>query len=172
MNRCAPLQNQCFVQGIHRPVQDKGGAKPYNEIDMAASPLSKILLIDSEPQFVYLIKRYADYCGCLMVQAEWTSDISDLVASEKPSIIFLRISRPELDYSGQLRSLKSGISTMKIPIVVCSSSDVALQDWTHEADACLVQPIMFTDFTRIISEVGLDILVKDVDKKEAAGKKG
>jgi CheY-like chemotaxis protein len=135
-------------------------AQPYNGIDMANSLLSKILLIDSEPQFVYLMKRYADYAGCLLIQTELITDIVDLVEKENPSIIFLSISHTETDYSGLLQMLKSRVSTMKIPIVVCSSSDVAQQDWTHEVDACLIQPIMYSDFTRIISELGLEIMAQ------------
>jgi CheY-like chemotaxis protein len=124
---------------------------------MITSSFSTILLIDADPQFVYLMKRYVDNCGLILILADRSANILDLVEKEKPSIIFISVYQSATDYSDYLRTLKARVATSKIPVVLCSASEAALQDWLYEADAYLIQPIMYTDFTRVISEVGLDI---------------
>jgi chemotaxis family two-component system response regulator PixH len=126
-------------------------------IDMVTISPSKILLVDNDPQFIYLMKRYVDNCGFNLVLADWSANIIALVEKERPRIVFMSVSQPEVDYSGLLRTLKSNPSTSKIPVIFCSTSEAALQDWMLEPDECLIQPIMYTDFIRIISEAGLDI---------------
>jgi CheY-like chemotaxis protein len=123
---------------------------------MATTSAVKILLINSDPQFVYLMKRYVDNCGFNLILAERSADIIDLVEKELPGLIFVSISHPEADYSGLLQALKSRPSISKIPVVLCSASEVVLQDWMLESYECLIQPIMYADFVRIISEAGLE----------------
>jgi CheY-like chemotaxis protein len=127
----------------------------YNDIDMTSSTPAKILLFDSDPQFTYLMKRYVDNCGFRLVLAGQSANIVDLVEKEKPSLIFLNVSRAEVDYSHLFHELRSRPSTSKISIILCSASEVLQQDWMLEADECLIQPIMYTDFIRIVSESGL-----------------
>ena len=126
-------------------------------IDMVTTSPSKILLVDNDPQFIYLMKRYVDNCGFMLILADWSANIIALVEKEEPRIVFMSVSHPEADYSGLLRTLKSRPSTSKIPVILCSASEAALHDWMLESDECLIQPIMYTDFIRIISEAGLDI---------------
>jgi CheY-like chemotaxis protein len=127
---------------------------------MVTSSLSTIFLIDADPQFVYLMNRYVENCGFVLILAERSANIIDLVEKTKPAIIFMNVRQPESDYSDLLRTLKSKTSTAKIPVVLCSASETTMRDWMLESDECLIQPIMYTDFIRVISEAGLDVHVQ------------
>jgi CheY-like chemotaxis protein len=126
------------------------------KLDMVTNLPAKIMLVDSDPQFVYLMQRYADNCGFILILAGWPGNLVELVEKEKPRIIFMSVSHPEAHYSGLLQTLKSRQSTSKIPVVLCSASEAVMEDWMLESYECLIQPIMFTDFVRIISEAGLE----------------
>ena len=124
---------------------------------MASTSTPKILLVDSDPQFIYLMKRYVDNCGFILILAGWSANIIDLVVKEKPNLIFISVSHPEADSPGLMRTLKSSSSTSNIQIVLCIASEAVLQDWMLISYECLIQPVMYSDFIRIVSEAGLDI---------------
>lgn len=123
---------------------------------MVTTSIPKILLVDSDPQFIYLMKRYVDNCGFFLILAGWSANIIELVENEKPNLIFISVSHPEADSSRLLQTLKSNSSTSNIQIVLCTASEAVLQDWMLVSYECLIQPVMYSDFVRIISEAGLN----------------
>jgi len=51
---------------------------------------------------------------------------------------------PRLEDSWQvLQALKADPITRKIPVFVCSASEVATRGWEEYADGCLLKPVMY-----------------------------
>ncbi len=118
---------------------------------MSLPSVPKVMLVEDDPQFVYLIQRYARSSGCQVIQVDSISQTLLLAQKELPNLILLDLARNGTDdwpsQSWQvLQALKADPVTCNIRVFVCSASEVATQGWEEYADGCLLKPVMYEDF--------------------------
>jgi CheY-like chemotaxis protein len=79
-------------------------------------------------------------------------------ANGRPAVVFLDIKMPKLDGMEVLRQMKEDPDLKMIPVVMVTSSreqqDV-LKSYRHGANAYVVKPIDFQQFTEAIKQLGL-----------------
>ena len=109
---------------------------------------STILVIGNDPILAYLLKRYTEQSGCLMILRETTPEVVEIDQLRPAAIIYASIERLQV---GQ--SLVDALSTHELPLLVCA----ALADEAHAlelgADACLLHPFTYENFWTTLTAV-------------------
>jgi DNA-binding response OmpR family regulator len=120
------------------------------------SPLPPtILVIDQDPQFTYLIRRYALSCGCRCISAHNADAALLLAQQDRLALIVLDIA-PQSARSGQLvQRLKAERTTRDIPLVICSAIADGVHLWEEGADYFLGKPVMYDDFVAMLTKAGI-----------------
>ena len=113
---------------------------------MSQPSLPKVILIEDDPQFVYLIQRYARSSGCQLIHVDLISQAVSLAQKELPNLILLDLALNGTSGWQVLQALKADPVTSKIPVFICSASEVATRGWEEYADGCLLKPVMYEDF--------------------------
>jgi len=118
----------------------------------------KVMLVEEDPQFVYLIQRYACSSGCQIIHVDSISQAVSLAQEELPDLILLDLVLDGTDdwrsQSWQvLQALKADPVTCKMPTFICSASEVATRGWEDQADGCLLKPVMYEDFVATLAQV-------------------
>ena len=120
---------------------------------MATPQMPVLLLASRDKQLTYLIQRYAENCGCQLIQVEAGAGILRYIAQNRPDTILLDISQSNLEGRQALRDIKSVESARLIPVILCGTSET---DWLNcEAEGRLLQPILLDDFAHVLSKAGL-----------------
>jgi CheY-like chemotaxis protein len=105
---------------------------------------AKILLVDDEPDIVYLVRKYLENGGYEVVEAYGGLEAIRKTRKERPDLVLLDIMMPDLDGWDVSRALKSREETRHIPIVMLSvkaSHDSRLKSRKYaHADAHLGKP--------------------------------
>src|SRR4051794_20625238 len=114
-----------------------------------------ILFVEDEPQFSYLIQRYAARNGFELVNTSNTSEVLTLALQWQPKVVIVDIDTPELDPSKVLDELRSDAVARHIPIVLCSSSEVILRMWGLEVDDSWLKPVLYDDFVNTLAAIGI-----------------
>jgi CheY-like chemotaxis protein len=114
-----------------------------------------ILLVDDDPQFIYLMQRYVTTSGCRLISASEEIDAITLAQQAQPALVLLGVKLPNMSSQQILRTLKSAPATSHIPIVLCSTLETPLYDWEEEADARLLKPILIDDFLTTLVSLGI-----------------
>jgi twitching motility two-component system response regulator PilH len=117
--------------------------------------LPKILLVENDPQFAYLMRRYADNSGCQLICIGFDDDGLAAARREQPALIILDAMLPGLSSDRFLRALKSDPATRRIPVIVYSSLETALSGWEEEADVRLVKPVGYAEFLAALEATGV-----------------
>jgi len=116
---------------------------------------SKILLVDDEPDIIYLVRRFLEREGYNVVEAYGGRDALRKTVEEQPDLILLDVMMPDLDGWDVSRTLKTECETQHIPIVmltVRASFDSRQKSFEYAyADAHLGKPASGKD---IVSAVG------------------
>lgn len=115
--------------------------------------MPKVMLIESDPEFLYLIQRYVRASGCQLIHPASTHQAIRAAETERPDLVLLDITPAARDSRAVLASLKADRATCHIPLYLCSSSEAALRDWEHQAEGCLLKPVMYEDFLAILTKV-------------------
>lgn len=116
-----------------------------------SSESTLVLLVEDDPQFAYLIQRYAQSSGCEFIWVNSTSEAASQIQQALPDLILLDLALSGTDDWQALQALKANPVTCKIPVFVCSSSEVAAQGWEEYAEGCLLKPIMYEDFVAALA---------------------
>jgi CheY-like chemotaxis protein len=111
-----------------------------------------ILLIDNDPQFTYLICRYAERSGHGFACSDSATALS-AATSLQPAVIV--IGAPAPASWALLRALRAERRTRGIPLVLCSVLIDQERAWREGAVACLARPVMYDDFLAALVSVGL-----------------
>jgi CheY-like chemotaxis protein len=117
----------------------------------------KVMLIEDDPEFIYLMQRYARASGCQLIHPASASQAVRVAESERPELVLLDITPGEHDSRAVLASLKAGRATCHIPLYLCSASEAALREWEHQAEGCLLKPVMYEDFLAILTKVSTQV---------------
>jgi len=116
----------------------------------------KVLLVEDDPQFVYLIQRYAAASGCALVHADNACQVMSFVQQNPPDLILIDIFPSKMNGSQILSDLKANPVTRQIPAFVCSASDTVIHEWEDRAEGFLLKPVMYEDFCRILATATID----------------
>jgi CheY-like chemotaxis protein len=79
---------------------------------------AKILLVDDEPDIVYLVRRFLEIGGYTVVEAYGGREALEKTEKENPDLVLMDVMMPDLDGWEVSRSLKSSEDTRHIPIVM------------------------------------------------------
>jgi CheY-like chemotaxis protein len=115
----------------------------------------RIMVIGDDSHFCYLMRTYVRKSDYQIISAYLGEDVLEQAQNEKPAAIVL-----EVGISGSagwhlLRKFKSHHSTADIPIVICSWTDEEKRASEQGASACLRMPILFEEFTKALSTIGI-----------------
>jgi len=136
-----------FVQDNYRFI--------WHYVSMDTQRLSYLLFVEDEPQFKYLIQRYADRSGFELLTTLKDGEILTLAMQWQPKAVILDIDEPELDIAKVLGELRSDVKARHIPIVVCSSSEAVLHKWGLEVDGSWLKPVLYDDFENTLAAIGI-----------------
>ncbi|MDB5082638.1 MAG: putative two-component hybrid sensor and regulator [Chloroflexi bacterium] len=114
-----------------------------------------ILFAEDEPQFRYLIQRYAARSGFQLLNTSKASEIITLAKQWHPKAVILDIDTPELDTTQVLGQLRADAVTRHIPIVLCSSYESVLLRWGLEVDGSWLKPVLYDDFANTLAAIGI-----------------
>jgi CheY-like chemotaxis protein len=115
----------------------------------------KLLLVENDPYFIYLLKLYAEQSGFSVVNTSSGSGVFALAQQEQPAVIVLESELPEVTGWEILTHLRSEPCTRQIPVVMC-----LWHDSQHRADmtpfeALLHKPMQFDDFILALRDIGV-----------------
>lgn len=111
-----------------------------------------VLLIDSDPAFGYLIRRYAERSGHGFARSDGAAALSTAI-SLQPAVIV--IGAPAPASWALLRALRADGQTRTIPLVLCSALVDQERAWREGAVACLAKPVMYDDFLAALASAGV-----------------
>jgi putative two-component system response regulator len=110
-----------------------------------------LLLVTGHPQLLYLITRYGEQSGCLVVGAETVDGAVALLGRERPAAVLLHL-LPWPDESWEaLRRLKASPAAAGIPITIISALADEARARDEGAAHWLWQPVMYADFLAALS---------------------
>ncbi|MFV2040613.1 MAG: response regulator transcription factor [Candidatus Hydrothermarchaeales archaeon] len=105
---------------------------------------SKILIVDDEPDIIYLVRRFLEREGYSVVEAYGGRDALLKIEEEPPDLILLDVMMPDINGWDVSRALKTEDKTQNIPIVmltVRASHDSQQKSFEYGyADAHLGKP--------------------------------
>lgn len=109
-----------------------------------------LLLIAEHPQFAYLIRRYGEQAGCLVVGAESADEARAWLAEHAPAMVFLHLgSWPHQGWS-LLGQIRQHCADEAIPITVIGSLADEARARAEGARFWLWQPVMYPDFLAVL----------------------
>jgi CheY-like chemotaxis protein len=129
----------------------------FREIYMSTSTHPTVLIIEDDPDSVYLMQRYLRSTGCRVVSTSVGEEAVALAQQEKPTAIVLDIALPGMDGWEVLRALRSNVSTSDIPVVMCSALEEEAHGREAGANGYLHKPVFYPDFRLALIDVGLNI---------------
>lgn len=118
----------------------------------ATTPI--ILLISDDSQFIYLIARYGNRCGALVISASTLHAVLAQIQQARPALMVLDglLSPPEGWHI--LRALKAEPGTSAIPVALASAVGDEARAWEEGADYWLAQPVLYDDFLAVLQAIG------------------
>ncbi len=116
-----------------------------------------VLLVSQDPQLAYLLTRYAETCGCRLTQPEPSEDLVAVVTDQHPDCLLLDISQYEKKDLLALNKLQEIAILRKLPIILYSANDMALQAAELEGYRYLSHSLLFAEFKQVIIESGIQI---------------
>ncbi len=113
----------------------------------------RVMLVEDDPQFIYLVQRYVRTSGCQLVEARSGSDVLHLALSERPHLILLDMGPRPGDRWRVLAALKADPIARTIPVFVCSAGELAADECEEQAEGYLLKPVMYEDFLAALARV-------------------
>lgn len=118
---------------------------------MTATP--KLMLVEHDPYFIYLIKLYAEQSGFSVITT--TSGIGALAMAQRehPSVIILEFELPEINGWEVLNQLRAEPRTQAIPVVMCLWQDSQYVE--GDCEGLLHKPLDYGDFVAALKVAGV-----------------
>lgn len=117
----------------------------------------KILLVDDEPDIVYLVKKILQKSGHHVIEAYSGEEALELANKSRPDLVLLDIMMPDLNGWEVSRSLKMNKDTKNLPIImltVRTSSDSVEKSFKYaKADAHVGKPASSKEIINTINTV-------------------
>ena len=108
---------------------------------MSLNELPTILLIGNDTALNYLFGRFAERCGYQLVVRLEKPSVTEVTAVSPVMIVF-----PSLEILEAFQILVGELSSLDIPIMVCSSVADEAKARELGADFCLTHPVSYDDF--------------------------
>lgn len=118
-----------------------------------ARSVPKIMLVEDDPQFVYLMQRYAASSGCQLIHADPPGATLQSARQEHPDLILFDMAPGASESCAVLAAFKADEATRGVPLYLCSANEAVLHQWQHQADGCLLKPVMYEDFLAVLAQV-------------------
>ena len=118
-------------------------------------PQPTILLIASDPQLIYLIRRYAERSGCRMLSAEAPDTALELMSRQAPALVLLHLAAWPHDGWPTLRRLREHSAAQAIPVAIVSPIMDEARAREEGATYWLWQPVMYDDFRAALAAAGV-----------------
>lgn len=113
---------------------------------MAQQPAPVMVLIDTDPAFVYLIERYGQRCGCTVFSVPTLAAARPLIETTQPALVAVHVASPAADGWQVLTALKADAATRRLPVLACGAITDAAGAVEAGADCWLSKPVMYDDF--------------------------
>lgn len=114
----------------------------------------KLMLVENDPYFIYLLRLYAEQSGFSVVSTNSGLGALSLAQQEQPAIIVIEWDMPEITGRELLRDLRSEPVTQSTPIVLCLWPDSHRHCDTSEREIVLHKPMQYEDFVEALKGVG------------------
>ena len=115
-------------------------------------PVRKILIVDDNPDFLYILSRVLGKEGYDVIKAHEGAECLEKVEQEKPDMVFLDIMMPGMSGWEVCRRIKA--ASPKIPVSMCSvlraPEDIEESIRHSGADEHLTKPINFSKFLETV----------------------
>jgi CheY-like chemotaxis protein len=123
----------------------------------------QIMLVEDNPQFLYLMQRYAQSAGCRLMHVADCAHLLAAAAAEQPDLILLDLGVAGVDGEsrGVLAGLKQDPATHRIPVYLCSASELAARGLEEYADGLLLKPVMYDDFEAALASAAIHAVHSD-----------
>jgi DNA-binding response OmpR family regulator len=119
--------------------------------------MSRILIVEDDPDLVALVKRWLERDGHQVQHApDGASGLESLKRAPLPHLVLLDVMLPKMDGFEVLRQLRAEPRTKDLPVVMVSSfsRDVdAARGRELGADDYIVKPLMEVDFLKRIEHL-------------------
>jgi CheY-like chemotaxis protein len=110
------------------------------EVPPAANNNLRILVIDDEEAFRYVIRHSATEAHCATIEASDGFSGLALLRQKLPDLVFLDLQMPVMDGYKVLEEIKGDPALSQIPVVICTSSSPDLLDNDKLMAASMVLP--------------------------------
>jgi len=129
----------------------------------------KILLVEDERDLRELLGRYFDEMGYRVLLAGDGTDALDLAERERPQLILLDLSLPDLDGLETCRKLKADEETKSIPIIIVTAHNNQLNEaLAAGADDFVAKPVHLLELSvRVKSILKVRHLTDELEKSVA-----
>lgn len=117
-------------------------------------PKPKLMLIENDPYFIYLLRLYAEQSGFSVISTNSGLNALSLAQRECPQIIVIEWDLPEITGLELLRSLRSESQLQKTPIVLCLWADSRRECDITDREIVLHKPMQYEDFVTALKRVG------------------
>ncbi len=117
-----------------------------------------ILIAASDPNIIYLLKRYAEASGFQAVSAAQGTDLVLQARKNHPVLIVLEIELPADSGKITLHKLKADSNTCAIPVLVYSCFDEITNMALEGVAGYLQKSIMYSDFQAAVLQAGVPVM--------------
>lgn len=124
---------------------------------MPNKPFPTIVLVEDDPQAVYLLQRYVDCMGGRLLHTRLFEKALTLATQENPDVIFIDLILPGTSGWEVLEGLRANSRLQTIPVVICSCLPARSQSLAADAEF-LQKPILYEDFLLTLNKLGLNPL--------------
>ncbi len=118
------------------------------------SVMPKLMVVENDPYFIYLLRLYAEQSGFSVVSTNSGSGALALAEQELPSVIVLESELPEINGWEILRELRDHPLTQTIPVVICLWQDSKKECEASCLESLLCKPMGYEDFVVALKGVG------------------
>ena len=116
-----------------------------------------LCLVSDDLQLAYLINRYAENCGCRLIQIGQVEPLIQNLSRGQADLILLDVSQVDPEFWAVINQLKSMADLCEIPLVLYSANDIAWQSGELDGYKRLSHSVLFEEFKRIVIESGIHI---------------
>lgn len=114
-----------------------------------------LLLAATDPNSIYLLRRYAEESGFAIVHASEGKKVLALARQAKPTAIILEAGLPGMMGWSVLEGLRAEQATCRMPVVIYSWSDEEIGDQLEGTVGFLQHPVLYEDFLAALADAGV-----------------
>ncbi|MEM9816949.1 MAG: response regulator [Cyanobacteria bacterium P01_D01_bin.6] len=123
---------------------------------MTVIQTATVLIVEDTPSERELISHYLQEEGYRVIHAVTAQEGLDKATASKPDVIVTDVVMPGMSGFELCRSLKRAPETSKVPVVICSSKDQAIDRlWgmRQGADAYITKPFNREELLKVVKSV-------------------